>query len=446
MREQFPPKRPGEAISANLLNKIAKGSRRALSVTPGSNQGGLNISGSGAGTYSEPAFMQVPLYVVSGINGIYSVRMRQYRNGGWEIDTSAGPFELDATDTDQTFVTGQKIHGYWHPVRGAFLPLGGGGSPQSSPTPSLAYADFRMLGNTNIGTTWVSPPSLGSWTPIIPLAWFSVEVSRNLAEGWGMANDLATAFSVPWSGYNTFPSEQYLGTDSGVGIHSFLAQSGLTYVRVGVNASGPDGTDVTLQSGFLRLKVQGLGDDVPIKGGPFADYRAGISQGIGAIYLAVSGGTESAANNEAPVDPDAATQPWITIESTAEFGDLVGVHVPYGLDSDGNKTSIAYIVSVEAEITVVAVQEEGESSQSGSVSSASSLSTSSSSRSSSSLSSQSVSSQSSASSASSISSQSSSSSSNSSSSSSFSTSSSSLSSKSSISTSSSSNSSSGAIR
>lgn len=446
MREQFPHKRPGEAINAELINRLGKGARRALSVTPGQYESQVALSGSGAGTIGQPPFVQSPLVVLDdGVQGAYTVRRRVWNGSAWSTDETTGPYTLDASDSGQTFTAGQVVAGYWHPVRGAFLPVGGGGS--ASPvqtTPGDAYADFLLgIATFNAGSGSASS-GIGSAAPLLPLVWFGIEVTRVPAEGWGVANGLVSYVPIAWTGSKTFPSEQYFGVASGVTLHSFLAQSGVTYVRVAVNASGPPdttiwvnqaGINVTDPKGILRLKVQGLADDVPTKGGPLSGWHVPWSD-IGALALGQQG-VESAANNDAPVDPDEATQPWITVEATAD-GDLIAVHVPYGRDSDGNQTSLAYIVSAEAEITVVAEQTDGESSQSGSASSQSSLSTSSSSRSSSSSSSKSLSSQSSASSVSSASSASSLSSSSSSSSSSFSTSSSSLSSRSSISTSSSS--------
>lgn len=125
MRERFPNKRPGDALTAAHVNDLSSVARRFARFKGG---GGLYArhSDSFFSISSAPPFNQGTLFVYAlptDVPNLYGVRTRFYNHTSneWETDANSD-YELDSSDFGAKLLIGDLITGYWNDQRGAFIP------------------------------------------------------------------------------------------------------------------------------------------------------------------------------------------------------------------------------------------------------------------------------------------------------------------------------------
>lgn len=136
MREVFQNKRPGDELSAALVNKLSRSARAAeSSPIPASYVSGMhNSMGSGVlatGPGLPPRRLSIK--TVNG-DGTYKCYDRYYDEDltttlKWDKDDSS-EVDLDATDAPMEYQKGDKVVAYWDGQRGMFIPIGTYGSWQ----------------------------------------------------------------------------------------------------------------------------------------------------------------------------------------------------------------------------------------------------------------------------------------------------------------------------
>lgn len=121
MRETFPEKQVGDQLSASHLNRISAVCRRVSSLVPGS----YTSSRDGATTI-DPPFSQSPVIIntiVDADAGSYTIFLRYYNHADsvW-ITNEDTEYELDVSETSETFIVGEKLVAMWQPQRDKFIP------------------------------------------------------------------------------------------------------------------------------------------------------------------------------------------------------------------------------------------------------------------------------------------------------------------------------------
>jgi len=133
MHENFPSKKPGDALSARHINDLGRVFGR-LSRISGTNQD-IRQSGSTISVASSIPWEQ-HIVIISNLkinagdtddSGLYLVQIRYYSfdDAEWKTDDSK-EWILDTTSFTVIYKVGDKVVAYWDELRGAYVPMGAG--------------------------------------------------------------------------------------------------------------------------------------------------------------------------------------------------------------------------------------------------------------------------------------------------------------------------------
>jgi hypothetical protein len=203
---KFPIKKEGDALGAEHVNWLTEGVER-LGGPP---SGGYLVGRSGLPPFGLQNF-EVVEEGCDGYADLYRIVPRYWNNAvtppAWASEDSSGDkgFSLDATDTGQTYVVGDKVQAYYDAQRGAYIPLAasitnsttGGGS---CPCTCIEDGDIEVQGIITTSEWSVTMPEVRfsqvNGTIIFPAGSYTLTYS-SISETWTLdiGDDLTAEYN-----------------------------------------------------------------------------------------------------------------------------------------------------------------------------------------------------------------------------------------------------------
>lgn len=121
MREEFKKKKAGDTLGARTINKLTAVARRVSTSQSGSDTYGRENT-----TVGETPWQQIIVEIKSEQSGGLHQATPLYYNPGsgeWEEYAEANQIDVDPSPFDAELHIGDRLSGWWHAQRGAFIPF-----------------------------------------------------------------------------------------------------------------------------------------------------------------------------------------------------------------------------------------------------------------------------------------------------------------------------------